>query len=68
MRQRDYSERRKSRPGETYEVQPPPQLSQDEQEKLIRDLLYQRRGYYPPEYEDLIRAYFKAISTSKAMR
>jgi hypothetical protein len=31
----------------------------------MQDLLYQRRGYYPPEYEELIRAYFKAISTTR---
>jgi hypothetical protein len=68
MRRRDYSERRKSRPGEDYEVVPPPELSQKEKEEMIRDLLYQRRGYYPPEYEELIRAYFKVISTRKAMR
>jgi hypothetical protein len=66
MRRRDYSERRKSRPGESYEKEPPPQLSQQEREELMRDLLYQRRGYYPPEYEDLIRAYFRAISAGKA--
>jgi len=65
MRRRDYSERRKSRPGESYEIKPPPQLSQQEREELMRDLLYQRRGYYPPEYEDLIRAYFRAISASR---
>ena len=68
MRRRDYSERRKSRPGEAYEVTPPPELSLEEQEEMIRDMLYQRRGYYPPEYEELIRAYFKAISTGKATR
>jgi hypothetical protein len=68
MRQRDYSERRKSRPGETYQVESPPQLSEDQKEDMIRDLLYQRRGYYPPEYEDLIRAYFKALSAGTTAR
>jgi hypothetical protein len=68
MRRRDYSERRKSRPGEDYKVEPPPELSQEEKEEMIRDLLYQRRGYYPPEYEELIRAYFKAISTREVIR
>jgi hypothetical protein len=68
MRRRDYSERRKSRPGEAYEVEPPPELSREEREEMIRDLIYQRRGYYPPEYEELIRAYFKAISSRKSMR
>jgi hypothetical protein len=66
MRRRDYSERRKSRAGELYEVEPPPELSEEERAELMQDLLYQRRGYYPPEYEELIRAYFKAISTTRA--
>lgn len=66
MRRRDYSERRKSRTGELYEVKPPPELTEEERAELMQDLLYQRRGYYPPEYEELIRAYFKAISTTRA--
>jgi hypothetical protein len=65
MRRRDYSERRKSRTGELYEVEPPPELTEEERAELMQDLLYQRRGYYPPEYEELIRAYFKAISTTR---
>jgi hypothetical protein len=65
MRRRDYSERRKSRSGDLYEVEPPPELTDEERAELMQDLLYQRRGYYPPEYEELIRAYFKAISTSR---
>jgi len=65
MRRRDYSERRKSRAGDLYEVEPPPELTEEERAELMQDLLYQRRGYYPPEYEELIRAYFKAISTSR---
>jgi hypothetical protein len=68
MRRRDYSERRKSRPGEAYEVEPPSELTLEEKEELMRDLLYQKRGYYPPEYEELIRAYFKAISTRRGIR
>jgi ABC-type multidrug transport system fused ATPase/permease subunit len=68
MRRRDYSERRRSRPGEAYEAKPPPELSGQEREELMRDLLYQRRGYYPPEYEELIRAYFKALSAGKGAR
>jgi hypothetical protein len=62
LRQRDYSQRRKSRPGELYEVASPPPLSLEERERVVRDLLYKGRGYYPPEYEELIRAYFKAIA------
>jgi hypothetical protein len=66
MRRRDYSKRRKSEPGETYDAVPPPELSLEASEELLRELLYRKRGYYPPEYEELIRAYFKAISTKKA--
>jgi hypothetical protein len=66
MRRRDYSQRRKSKPGETYEMPSPPQLSLEEREEILRDLLSRKRGYYPPEYEELIRAYFKVISSKKA--
>ena len=62
LRRREYSQRRKSRPGEMYEMASPPPLSLEEREAAVRDLLYRGRGYYPPEYEELIRAYFKAIS------
>ena len=62
LRRREYSQRRKSRPGQVYDVTSPPPLSLEEREAMIRDLLYRGRGYYPPEYEALIRAYFKAIS------
>jgi hypothetical protein len=54
-----------SRPGEIYEAEPPPELTEEERADLMQDLLYQRRGYYPPEYEELIRAYFKAITTAR---
>jgi hypothetical protein len=43
----------------------PPPLSLEERERVVRDLLYKGRGYYPPEYEELIRAYFKAIAAEK---
>jgi DNA-binding transcriptional regulator YiaG len=68
MRRRDYSQRRKSRPGEAYEVVSPPELSLEDKERMLRDLLYRRRGYYPPEYEDLIRAYFRTISREAGSR
>lgn len=68
MRQRDYSQRRKSKPGETYEVVSPPELSLEDKERMLQDLLYRKRGYYPPEYEDLIRAYFRAISRKAGTR
>ncbi|HVP57969.1 MAG TPA: hypothetical protein VMU02_07700 [bacterium] len=65
LRKRDYSQRRRSRPGENYQVASPPPLSIEERERVVRDLLYKGRGYYPPEYEELIRAYFKAIAATK---
>ncbi|MFZ1945969.1 MAG: hypothetical protein WAW06_00295 [bacterium] len=65
LRRREYSQRRKSRPGEVYQVTSPPALSLEEREAAVRDLLYRGSGYYPPEYEELIRAYFKAISGSR---
>jgi hypothetical protein len=68
MRKREYSQRRKSRTGEIYQVASPPPLSLEEREAAVRDLLQRGRGYYPPEYEDLIRAYFKTISAEKAGR
>jgi hypothetical protein len=68
MRRRDYSRRRKSEPGEAYDAASPPDLSLEDSEQLLRDLLYRKRGYYPPEYEELIRAYFRAISASEASR
>jgi hypothetical protein len=62
LRRREYSERRKSRPADAYQVASPPPLSLEEREAAVRDLMYRGRGYYPPEYEELIRAYFRAIS------
>ncbi len=62
LRRRDYSQRRKSETAGEYAVKPPPDLSLEEREKLMEDILYRRRGYYPPEYEELIRAYIKAIA------
>jgi hypothetical protein len=65
LRRRDHSQRRKSETGQEYAVKPPPELTLEEREKLMEDILYRRRGYYPPEYEDLIRAYIKAISEDR---
>jgi hypothetical protein len=62
MRRRDYSKRRKSEPGKAYDTVSPSQLSLEDREELLREMLYRKRGYYPPEYEELIRAYFKALS------
>ncbi len=65
MRRRDYTQVRKSRPGEEYQVKSPPKLSLDEQEAAIKALVYRKRGTWPPEYDDLVRAYMEAISSKK---
>lgn len=65
MRRREYSQRRRSETAEEYAAQPPPGLTLEEREKMMEDILYRRRGYYPPEYEELIRAYIKAISEQR---
>jgi DNA-binding transcriptional regulator YiaG len=65
MRRREYSQRRRSETGEDYTVKPPPELTLEEREKMMEDILYRRRGYYPPEYEELIRAYIKVISEQR---
>ncbi len=65
LRRRDYSQRRKSEPGEEYAVKPPPELTLEERERMMEDIMYRRRGYYPAEYEELIRAYIKAISEKR---
>lgn len=65
MRRRDYSQVRKSRPGEEYKVVSPPPMSLNDQEAAIKDLIYRKRGTWPPEYEDLIRAYMEAISSGR---
>ena len=65
LRRRDYSQRRKSEPGEEYAVKPPPELTLEERERMMEDILYRGRGYYPPEYEELIRAYIRAISEKR---
>jgi DNA-binding transcriptional regulator YiaG len=68
MRRRDYTKRRKSEPAKEYEAKSPAELSLEEREELVRDMLYGKRGYYPPEYEELIRAYFKALSRAEGSR
>ncbi len=65
LRRRDYSRRRQSRPGGEYEIKPPPELSLEERERFLQDMLYRKKGYYPPEYENLIRAYLEAIAAGK---
>jgi len=64
VRQRDYTSRRQAQPGEDVSGrESPPSLSEEQREKRAReDMLRALREGYPPEYENLIKAYFKALS------
>jgi len=65
VRERDMTERRKSEVAKPYEPKPPKPLPGDlgDQQKKIREaLLKALKEGYPPEYEELIRAYFKALA------
>jgi hypothetical protein len=65
IRRRDYSRRRQSRPGETVIRISPGELPSDTgslEDLLRRDLLRALAEDYPRAYEDLIRAYFQALS------
>ena len=65
MRERDLTERRKSEPAKPYAATPPKPLPSDlgDQQKKAREaLLNALKEGYPPEYEELIRAYFKALT------
>lgn len=68
VRRRDYSRRRQSRPGETVIRMSPGELSGDTgslEDRLRRDLLRALAEDYPRAYEDLIRAYFQALSRTQ---
>ncbi|MBI4553789.1 MAG: hypothetical protein HY710_16100 [Candidatus Latescibacteria bacterium] len=67
LRERDYDEKRQSKPGEDVVSRPSPKdlpASLMEQNQPLRDDLLRalRDGMYPKEYEDLIRAYFRTLS------
>ncbi|MBT5875983.1 MAG: hypothetical protein HOH43_21330 [Candidatus Latescibacteria bacterium] len=67
MRERDYKDERKATSGEDLAGRPSPnelppgllQFNQPLREDLLRSA---RDGTYPSEYEDLIRAYFRALA------
>jgi len=64
-RRRDYTRRRRSRPGQVVTRRGPGELPEDQGEResqLRRDLLRALAEDYPKAYEDLIRAYFQALS------
>jgi hypothetical protein len=65
LRQRDYTRRRRAKPGKDYYRAGSIELPQDlgeRQDQLRQDLLNALKEDYPKEYKDLIRAYFEALS------
>jgi hypothetical protein len=65
VRRRDYSRQRQSRPGQVVLRRSPGELPaeiEDAEEILRRDLLQALSEDYPKAYEELIRAYFEALS------
>jgi len=65
VRERDMTERRKSEVAKPYDPKPPKPLPGDlgdKQKKIREALLKALKEGYPPEYEELIRAYFRALS------
>jgi hypothetical protein len=64
-RRRDYSRQRQSRPGQVIVRRSPGELPaeiEDVDEILRRDLLQALSEDYPKAYQELIRAYFEALS------
>jgi hypothetical protein len=67
-RRRDYARQRQSRPGQMVIRRSPGELPaemEDVQERLRRDLLQALSEDYPQAYEELIRAYFQALSRTE---
>jgi hypothetical protein len=66
VRRRDYTQRRQAESGENVsDRQSPPDAPSETRSQLTReDLLRALKEGYPPEYESLIKAYFKALSES----
>jgi chromosome segregation ATPase len=69
LRERDYTQMRRSRVGETYERTEPGQLPKSlttATDELREDLLRAMQREYPSEYRDLIRAYFDGLARDAA--
>jgi hypothetical protein len=68
VRRRDYTRRRQSRPGQTVARSSPGELPEglgEREDQLRQDLLRALNEDYPKAYEDLIRAYFQALSQAQ---
>jgi hypothetical protein len=69
LRRRDYTRERRSRTGEAYAREAPGALPEDltkATRELREDLLRAMQREYPPEYRELIRAYFEGLSEDLA--
>jgi hypothetical protein len=67
VREREYSPRRESRPGEDIvRMSPTMRNPHTEAEQLRQDLLKALEGHYAKDYEQLIRLYFDALAREKA--
>jgi hypothetical protein len=69
LRRRDYTRERRSRTGEAYAREAPGALPEDltkATRELREDLLRAMQRDYPPEYRELIRAYFEGLSEDLA--
>lgn len=68
LHRRDYSRKRKATPGEEVVGHSPSELSPQLTEKKTRikeDLIRALGDEYPPEYRELIKAYFESLSRSQ---
>ena len=63
VRQREYSPKRESRPGEDLARRSPTMRNpHNDTEQLRQDLLKALEGHYVKDYEQLIRLYFDALA------
>jgi DNA-binding transcriptional regulator YiaG len=65
LRQRDYTEERRSRSGGEYQRESPGAVPEDlvrATEELREDLLRAMQHEYPPEYREMIRSYFEDLA------
>lgn len=66
IHKRDYTEKREARTGEDVVRRSPPEVSPTEQENRVRtEMMKALSSKYPREYEESIKAYFKALLKSQ---
>jgi hypothetical protein len=65
LRERGYKRQRRSQAGEEVEAAIPAELPRslsEARERIREDLIRMPNFVYPPEYEELIRSYFRALT------